>query len=120
RIDQRMTSLVQDICNGRSAEDGRPSGFERTRQRNRPPTFVRRQVGIARRQREAVGLAHGRYANDLYGDGEVLDHATNDHELLEVLLAEQRDSGAHGQKEPGDDGRDAIEMTRTSRSLPSF
>ena len=55
--------------------------------------LVRRQVAVARGEREAVGLAHRRRAEDLHRQVEVARHALDHQQLLVVLLAEDRDVG---------------------------
>ncbi len=55
--------------------------------------FGRRQVGVARRHREAVALADGGRDPDFHGEAEVRDEAHHDGALLGVLLAEDGDVG---------------------------
>ena len=72
---------------------------------------------IAAREREAVGLAHGRAADDLdVPEAEVALHAADHRELLVVLLAEHRDVGPRGEEELGDDGCDTAEVTGSRRA----
>ena len=75
------------------------------------------QVHVARRQREAVGLADGRVGDDLGPDREVARHLADHEELLRVLLAEVRAIGADEVEQDRDDRRDALEMARPGRAL---
>ena len=65
---------------------------------------------------EAVGVALGRHADDLHGKLEVADHLADYRELLIILLAEQGEIGLHLIEQPGDDGRDAVEMAEIGRA----
>ena len=47
------------------------------------------------------------------------DHPPDHRQLLEILLAEQRDVGPDRQQQLGDDRRDAVEMARAAPRLPS-
>ena len=75
------------------------------------------QVDVARRERQAVGLADGRAGDDLGRDREVAGHPADDHHLLGVLLAEVRVLGADEVEQDRDDGRDAIEVAGSGRAL---
>ena len=76
-----------------------------------------REVDVARRQGEPVGLPDGRTGDDLGRDREVERHAPDDHDLLGVLLAEVRVLGADQVEQDRDDGRDPIEMSRPGGSF---
>src|SRR6185437_1096629 len=78
--------------------------------RRRHGTLGRRQIDVARRKRQPIGLAHDRHALDPHGDVEVAHNAANHLELLPVLLAEASDIGLRLLKELGHDGSDAGEM----------
>jgi hypothetical protein len=71
------------------------------------------EILIARAHRETVGLAHGRRADDRDAQAQVRDHATDDRQLLEILLAEDRDVRIDDVEQLRDDGRDAFEMSGT-------
>ena len=68
------------------------------------------EVGVARRHRQAVGLADGRQDLDLDREVEVADHPPDHDGLLGVLLAEVGDVGADRVEELGDDRRDPAEV----------
>ena len=57
-------------------------------------------------------LAHDRRTDDFDRQGEIGDEAADDLQLLEILLAEDRDIGQRGDQELGDHGRDTLEMRR--------
>ena len=72
----------------------RTAGFERPRQCQRLVALVVREVGVARRQRQAVRVADGRHDAQVEIDVQVADHPAEDGSLLGVLLAEVRDAAA--------------------------
>ena len=80
-------------------------------------TLLGGQVDVARRERQAVRLADGRAGEDLRRKGQVAGHLADDHDLLGVLLAEVRALRADQVEQDRDDGRDAIEVTGSCRSL---
>ena len=53
----------------------------------------RRQIDVTRTQRQAVGLAHNRHADDLHRHIEIAHHALDHGELLEILAAEEGNIG---------------------------
>ncbi len=69
-----------------------------------------REVGVARRERQAVGLAHGAQADDLDGEEQVAGHAGDHLELLVVLPAEDRHRRPREREELGDHGGHALEV----------
>ncbi len=73
-------------------------------------SLLGRQVDVARRQGEAVGLADRRAGDDLRRDRQVARHLADDHHLLGVLLAEVGVVRPDQVEQDGDDRRDAIEM----------
>ncbi len=75
-----------------------------------------RQVAVARTEREAVLGAHRRRADDLDRQVQVVDHAPDHRELLEILLAEDRDVRLHQAQQLDDHGRDALEMPGPERA----
>src|SRR5207302_8959072 len=75
------------------------------------------QIGVARRQRESVQLAHRRGDIDLEREVQVVDHAADEHRLLEVLAAEHGDVGLHQVKQLGHHGQHAGEVAGTGRAL---
>ena len=78
------------------------------------------QIGVARAQGEAVGLAHGGRGNDLERQIEVAHHLPDDAELLIVLLAEHGDVGCNLREELAAHRRHAREEVRAeSLSSPS-
>src|SRR5215212_4670911 len=72
--------------------------------------LVGAQVNVAAAERQTVGLAHGRQADDLDGHIEVRNHAPNDAQLLGILLAEVADIGLDDVEELADHGGDAAEV----------
>ena len=76
-----------------------------------------REVDVARRQREAVGLADGRAGDDLGRDRQVERHPADDHDLLGVLLAEVGVLGADEVEQDRDDRRHPVEVAGPGRSL---
>ena len=74
-------------------------------------------MDVARREREAVRLAHGRAGDHLGRDGQVARHLADDHDLLGVLLAEVGVLGADQVEQDRDDRRDAVEMARPGGAL---
>ena len=64
---------------------------QRARHAARRGTRLGAEQPVAARQRQAVGLAHRRHADDLDAEVEVGGHAADHRELLAVLLAEDRD-----------------------------
>ena len=96
---------------------GADSGLEGPghRKGGAPVCFV--EPGVAARQGEAVGLAHGRTADHLDAEVEVGAQTTHDRQLLEVLLAEHREVGADGGEELGDDGGDTVEVAGARRAF---
>ena len=68
------------------------------------------QVGVARAQREPVGLAHRGHHDDLDREVEVARHPPDHDGLLGVLLPEERDVGADRVEELRHDRRDPAEV----------
>jgi len=94
--------------------------MERVGKRDRAAALVFGQVGIARRQREAVLVADDRNGDDLCSEVEV-DRQPPDHrELLEILFPKNRDLGPDRVEKLGDDGRDAVEMTGPGLAFPAL
>ena len=91
--------------------------IERTIDHGRGGALVLGQVTVARTQREAVLGAHGRRTDDRDGQVQVLDGTSDHGELLEVLLAEDRDVRRHLGEQFGDDGGDAAEEVRAEPVL---
>ena len=74
-------------------------------------------MDVARRQRQAVGLADGRAGDDLGRDREVARHLADDHDLLRVLLAEVGVLRADDAEQDGHHGRDAVEVAGPGGAL---
>src|SRR5690606_25920348 len=72
---------------------GFASALERREDARREGALFWSEVTITRAHREPIGLARRRQTHDLDGHTQIFCSATNDHELLIVLLAEQRDIG---------------------------
>ncbi len=89
---------------------------QRARERDRVQPLFGREVGVARRQRQAVRLAHDRTADHLGGEIEIARHAADDGELLEVLLAEEGQLRARQGEELGDHRAHAAEMAGAARA----
>src|SRR6185436_6361158 len=68
------------------------------------------QAGVARRQRQAVGVSHYRYDVDLQVKIQITDDLLDHGDLLRVLLPEERDMGLDGREELHADRRDAAEV----------
>src|SRR5580700_894304 len=76
----------------------------------RKRTLFWRQKDIARRQSQAIGLAHGGHAQNLGLEIEIVRHSRHDLELLKILFAKHRDIRAALVEEFCHDGRDAGKM----------
>src|SRR5690606_28194044 len=61
-----------------------------------------------------------RTADDGDRNVQIPRHAANHMKLLEILLAEKREIGSGLQEQFGDDGGDAIEMTRPKRAAQAL
>ena len=83
--------------------------------RRRP--LGRGEVDVPRRQREPVGLAHGRAGDDLGPDRQVARHLPDDHHLLRILLPEVGMVGADQVEQDRDHCRDAVEMAGSGGAL---
>ena len=86
-----------------------------------PLPLVGRQVGVARRQREAVRLAHRRHADDL--DREWPRSATMRRitaSCWKSFSPNNGDVGPDRQQQLGDDRRDAVEMARPRLAFPAL
>ena len=68
------------------------------------------EVAIARRHRQPVGFPHDRHPDDLHVDVEVGDHLSHQHQLLVVLLAEERPVRPHDLQQLQHDRQHAREM----------
>src|SRR3954447_5521763 len=78
------------------------------RQSSYPVTV--REVHVAARQRETVGLADGGPADHLDREVEVAHHPADQRELLGILLPEERDVGPGQVQQLADDRQDAVEV----------
>src|SRR4029079_7435097 len=76
----------------------------------------RGEVAVARRQREAVLLAHDGRTDDLDRQIEIAREPLDDEKLLKVLLAEHRRVGRALHEELGHDRGNALEMIRPRRA----
>ncbi len=94
-----------------------PAGRERARQAQRSLALLRREVDVARAEREAVGVANRRHHAYLELERQVVRHALDDGHLLGVLLAEVGAVGADDREELEADGRHRPEVARPGRSL---
>ena len=83
---------------------------ERARQGERRFALLRREVGVPRREREAVVVADGRDDADLELEVQVADELLDDRGLLRVLLAEVGAVGPDDVEELQADRRDASEV----------
>ena len=90
--------------------DGGGRGLQRAREGERADALLGREADVARGQRQTVVLAHGRHDLEPAGQREVAHHPRHDRRLLGVLLAEDRDVGADGVQQPGDDRAHAGEV----------
>ncbi len=68
------------------------------------------EVAVARRHGQPVGFPHDRHADDLRVDVEVGDHLPDQHQLLVILLAEERAIGPHDLQQLEHDGQHTREM----------
>ena len=81
------------------------------RQRQRARALLGRQVGVARRHRQAVGLAHRRHADDLDAMSRSRDHAPDDRAAAgSPSRRTARRAGATTLNSLQHDGRDAREV----------
>ncbi len=91
-VDGQSGLCVEDATRGRDRILARAMcacpRLERPRQRPGDGTFGGRQEHVARRQRQAVVIAHGGHGDDLERKVQVRHHAPDDGDLLRVLLAE--------------------------------
>ena len=106
------TCLEQRRRRALAARHGRLGRVERAHQHQRLAALRRIEIDVATRHREPVRLAHDRRADDLDVEQQVAGQAANHLELLEVLLAEDRDVGPRGDEELRHHGRDAAEEMR--------
>ena len=78
------------------------------------------EAEVARREGEAVVFADGVEAVDFDGHAEVADHASDDGELLVVLLSEDGVVGLEEVDEFEDDGADSVEMAGAGGAAEVF
>ena len=117
-ISARMTARRTSASRSPPAQRSWARSSARRRTGRRP--FGRVQVDVARGHREAIGFANRRARDDLCADGQVAGHLADDHDLLGVLLAEVGPLGADQPEQDRDDRGDAVEVTRTRRTLQRF
>src|SRR5205823_7155357 len=67
--------------------------------------------------REAVELAYGGRDIDLEREVQVVDHAADEHRLLEILAAEHGDVGLHQVEQLGHHGQHTGEVAGARRAL---
>ena len=72
------------------------------------------QVAVARAHGQAAGLATGRYTDDFHREEQVADHAADDRQLLEILLAKAGDIRLDDMEQLAGHGGDATEMAGTA------
>src|SRR5271154_431701 len=96
------------------------SGANREAQRERVLTLGRREVGVARAHREAVFLAHDRHRHNLDIEVQVADHFLNRAQLLEILLAEDRQMRFDDVEQLGDHRRHSAEMAGAMRAAETI
>ena len=72
--------------------------------------MIGRQVDVAAADGEAIRFSDGGYADDFEGEVEVPGHASDDNQLLGVLLAEIGAVGLDDVEELGNNGGDADEV----------
>ena len=85
-------------------------GREEPGDRERGLASVGPEPSVAAGQREAVGLAHRRHADDLAGQEQISVHAPDDRELLEVLLPERDEVGREQLPQLADDRAHTLEV----------
>ncbi len=78
------------------------------------------EVAVAAGHGEGVALADGRDGDDVDGQGEVVDHAADDEELLGVLLAEVTAVGRQDVEELEHDGADAAKVAGAVLALKAL
>jgi hypothetical protein len=76
-----------------------------------------RQVAVARGQRQAVGSTNRLAADDLDRQIEFAGHVANNHQLLVILLAEQRHVGLGDLEQLHDHRGDAAKMSGTELAV---
>ena len=79
-----------------------------------------REVRVAARHREPVGLPDERAAHDLDGEVEIGGHARDHRELLGVLAAEVRGARPGDREQLGHDRGDAVEVGRAGGAAHRF
>ena len=76
-----------------------------------------REVDVARRQGETVGLSHGGHRHDVDGNIQIAHHLLHDRQLLIVLLAKVGAVRQGLEQQLAHHGRDAVEMPRAVKAL---
>jgi len=97
--------------------DGARPLAERAVQNRGGHALVAREVDVATRHRQPVGLAHRRAAHHLDREREIEHEASDHRQLLEVLLAEVGAAHARYRKQLGDDSGDAVEVAGSRRAV---
>jgi hypothetical protein len=90
------------------------------RETRREAALLGRQIGVARRQSEAVRLADRRYADNSHRDIEVAYQPLHDHQLLVILFAEIRGVRESLDQQLGYDRRNTVEVTGTVPAAQAF
>ncbi len=85
---------------------------QRAWKRHRTGAIFGHQIGVARRQRQAVIITLGWHADNLDFQIKVEHQTPDDGKLLKIFLAKQRGIGPHLVEQLGDNRRDAVEMAR--------
>src|SRR5262245_524388 len=86
---------------------------ERPRNTETRPPLGFAQTRIPRTHGDPISLANSRHRNDFEVEIQILDHALNDHTLLEVFLTKEGKMGLDDIEELGNHRRHATEMPRT-------
>ena len=80
----------------------------------------RGEIGVARAEGEAVGIADDGADDDFRGEAQVGNHAAQDGDLGRVFLAEEGAVGLGGDEQLGDDGGDAAKMAGTGCAVEAI
>ncbi len=86
-------------------------------ERRRHQPFLRRQIDIPRRHREAIALTHGSRANHLDAEVEVEGHPRHDPQLLEILFPKNCEVRPALREQLADHGGDSAEKMRPKAIL---
>ena len=109
---------ARGVQSGRRAPGGGVHpGQQGSRQGTRLFAFDGAEIAVARRHRQPVGFTHDRHADDRHVDVQVGDHLTDQHQLLVVLLTEERPVWPHDLQQLEHHGQHTREMRWPRRTF---